>query len=173
MEKEITKQYYLNYASSRIELVVPKDQHTSDKDLRNKLRFLNLIKYNPNLFTNKDTGFLHIMGGEKSVLLTLSMGVLFALYRTKVNSLRQLSIREGIWMTNLYFVYGCAIGAFYSTCYFWRWQIHLNDVFANWLMNRYSGASELKRTNIYKFNEIPNSDECYNFSNKYFNHAHI
>lgn len=173
MEKEIIRPYFLNQYANRIELDVPKDAHTSDKDLRNKLRCLNLVKYNPNLFTNKDTGFLHIMGGEKAVITTLSMGLLFALYRSRVNLLRQSSIREGIWMINLYFVYGCALGAFYSACFFWRWQIHFNDINAHWLMKRYKGANELNRTNIYRFKDVPNGDECYNFSNKYFNHAHI
>lgn len=173
MDKELKNPYFLNHYANRLELDVPKDAHTSDKDLRNKLRSLNLVKYNPNLFTNKDTGFLHIMGGEKAVITTLSMGLLFALYRSRVNILRQSSIREGIWMVNLYFVYGCALGAFYSACFFWRWQIHFNDINAHWLMKRYKGANELNRTNIYRFKDIPNADECYNFSNKYFNHAHI
>lgn len=168
-----TQAFYINRNLNTINMDIPKDAYSEDKELKNKLRSFNLVKYNPNLFTNKDTGFLHIMGGDKSVILTLSMGLLFALYRTRVNKLRLSSIREGIWMVNTYFVYGCAVGAFYSACFFWRWQIHFNDINAHWLMKRYKGANELNRTNIYKFNDIPNADECYNFSNKYFNHAHI
>ena len=173
MNKEIIRPYYLNQYAAKMELDVPKDFAFTDKELKYKLRSLNLVKYNPNLFTNKDTGFLHVMGGEKSVITMLTMGLLSALYRTRVNVLRQSSIREGIWMVNLYFVYGAALGAFYSTCFFWRWQLHFNDINAHWLMKRYSGANELNRTNIYQFKDLPNADECYNFSNKYFNHAHI
>jgi len=173
MDKELSKAFYLNKHANQMQLEIPTDAHTADKDLRNKLRSINLVKYNPNLFTNKDTGFLHIMGGEKSVITTLSMGLLFALYRSRVNMLRQSSLREGIWMVNLYFVYGCTLGAFYSASFFWRWQMHFNDINAHWLMKRFKGANELNRTNIYRFKDFANADESYNYSNKYFNHAHI
>ena len=169
----ITRPFFLNQISNEVQLDIPKDFSIIDKELKFKLRSINLVKYDPNLFTNKNAGLLHILGGEKTVLVTLTTGLLFALYRTRVNLLRQSSIREGIWMANLYFVYGCTVGAFYSTCFFWRWQIHFNDINANWLMKRFKGSAELQRNNIYKFKDIPNADDCYNFSNKYFNHAHI
>jgi len=174
MQKEIVNPYFLNRVANSWDLDIPKDSATSDNDLKLKLRSIDLIKYNPNLFTNKQkNGFFNIIGGEKSIILTLSMGVLFSLYRFRLNSLRQSSHREGIWMYCTYFAYGSAMGAFYSACFFWRWQVHFNDIIANWILKRYKDSKELNRTNIYKYKELENHDECYNFSNKYFNHAHI
>lgn len=173
MTTKILGPHYLNSISNELQLNIPKDSYTADKDLKFKLRSINLVKYNPNLFTNKDTGFLEIMGGEKSAYLIIGTGLVFALYRNRLNMLRHSSIRHGIWMTNIYFIYGCAVGAFYSACFFWRWQMHFNDINAHWLIKRYNSSSELHRADIYKFKDIPNTDECYNFSNKYWNHAHI
>lgn len=172
MDNQVHRPFFLNTSSAKIEIHIPEDNYSQDKDLKYKLRSINLVKYNPNLFTNKDSGFTHIIGGNKAIFTMLTTGLLAAFYRSRVNVLRQSSIREGIWMINLYFLYGVAIGAFYSTCYFWRWQLHSNDITALYLMKRYKGSNELNRNNIYKYKDIPNADECYNFSNNYFNHAH-
>lgn len=172
MDNKTINPFFLNHLSQEIEIEIPRDTYTQDFQLKQKLRSLNLIKYNPNLFVNKENGFVDLMGGNKSLALTLGMGALFALYRRRVNSFRQMSTREGIWMVNLYFLYGAALGGFYSAVFFWKSQQHFNEIFAFYLMKRYKGSSELDRRNIYQYKDIPNGDDCYNFSNKFMNHAH-
>ena len=166
--------YYLNHLSSRLELNLQKETNTEDQQLKFKARSINLIKYNPNFFTNKkENAFTYIMGGNRSLITIGGMAALFAFYRGRANYLRQCSYREGIWLSVVYAFFGASMGTFYSLVYFWRWQLHLNDIWANYLLKRYKGADELDRTNIYQYNDVANRDECYNFSNKYFNHAHI
>lgn len=172
MDKKSFTPFYLNHSSQAIDLEVQKETLTQDENLRQKLRSLNLIKYNPNLFTNKETGFIDLLGGNKSLALILGMGFLFAGYRTRVNNLRQMSTREGIWMVNMYFVYGMTVGGFYSGVFFWKWQQHMNEVYSYYLMKRYGGAADLTRRNIYQYKDLPNGDDCYHFSNSFFNHAH-
>ena len=172
MDNKRIEPFFLNHRSQATELDIQRETLTQDENLRLKLRSINLIKYNPNLFTNKDSGFIELMGGNKSLALILGMGTLFALYRSRVNNLRLMSTREGIWMVNLYFLYGAAVGGFYSFVFFSRWQQYMNETYAFYLMKRYKGSNEITRRNIYQYKDIPNGDECYNFSNKFFNHAH-
>lgn len=172
MDRNLVNPFYINTSSQSCEIDIPKETNTQDNNLKLKARSLNLIKYNPNLFLNKDTGFIELIGGNKSVALMLGMGSLFALYRGRVNNFRQMSAREGIWMVNLYFVYGATVGGLYSLAFFSKWQQYLNEYFAFYLIGRYKGASELSRRNIYQYKDIPNGDECYHFSNSFSNYAH-
>ena len=172
MDKKTINSFYVSHSSQFFELDVQKETQVQDENLKQKLRSLNLIKYNPNLFVNKDSGFTDLIGGNKSIALILGMGSLFAIYRSRVNNFRQMSTREGIWMVNMYFVYGMAVGGFYSGVFFWKWQQHLNEIYSYYLLKRYNGSSDLSRKNIHQFKDIPNGDECYNYSNKFVNHAH-
>ena len=46
---------------------ITEDKYTEDNKLKYKLRSLNLIKYNPNLFTNRQE-FFYLIGGERTLL---------------------------------------------------------------------------------------------------------
>ena len=172
MDKKTINPFYLNPISQEINIEITKETSTQDENLKQKLRSLNLIKYNPNLFINKDSGFTDLIGGNKSLALILGMGSLFAAYRSRVNNFRQMSTREGIWMINMYFVYGMAVGGFYSAVFFWKCQQHMNEIYSYYLMKRYKGANDITRKNIYQFKDLPNGDDSYNYSNSFFNHAH-
>ena len=172
MDHKTVNPFFLNHSSQEINLEIPRETETQDQNLKQKLRSLNLMKYNPNLFVNKDSGFLDLIGGNKAIALILLNGLTFALYRSRVNTFRQMSTREGIWMVNLYFVYGAAVGGFYSSVFFWKWQQHMNEVYSYYLMKRYNGSADISRRNVYQYKDIPNGDECYNYSNKFSNHAH-
>lgn len=152
----------------------PVDTHTSDEDLKNKARHLNLIKYNPNLFTNRSgKQFREMIGGEKTFITTLGCGVIAFLYRKRVNTLRHVSTREGVWFNTFYFLFGTTIGAFYSAAFFFKWQVLFNEYFAHYLLKRYKGSADLNRTNIYALRNKENTDECYHFGNSFINNFHM
>ena len=140
--------------------------------MKYKIRSINLVKYNPNLFLNK-TGKYEMFGGDRTLITTLAMGTLFALYRKKVNTLRNCSVREGIWLTNLFFLYGGIVGLFYSSIYFFKWQVLLNGISAYYLLERYPSSASQKKKNIYRLKDVENKDECYNFSEGYFKSFHL
>jgi hypothetical protein len=153
---------------------VPHDNCTEDHTLKLKARSLNLIKYNPNLFTNRENGgFYYMVGGDPTMLTTIGCGVIAMLYRRKVNQLRQVPLREGIWYNTLFFLYGLSIGAFYSLIYFTRTQVLFNEIFAHYLMNRYKESKHLNRRNIYRLKDIENTDECYHFTSSFINNFHM
>jgi len=153
---------------------VSHDTYTDDSQLRLKARDLNLIKHNPNLFTNRSGAhFRYMVGGEKTILMTLGCGVLGLLYRRRVNALRGVSPREGVWFNTLYFLFGASLGTFYSSVFFFRWQVLFNDYFAHYLLKRYKGSAQLNRTNIYRLKDVENTDECYVFCDSYFNNFHM
>ena len=150
------------------------DGHTSDELLKHKARSMNLIKYNPNLFTNNKKGaFTEILGGSRAVFTVLLCGGLSLGYRFQVNKLRHLTTREGIWFCNVYFWYGCAIGVLYSQLFFWNWQRHFNDSCAGFLLKRHSASASLNNSNIYAMKDIENEDECYRFTGTYANSFHF
>lgn len=151
---------------------VPEDKYTEDHNLKYKVRTVNLIKYNPELFTNRGN-FGYVYGGEKSLLMTLGCATLGLLYRRRANFLRNVPTREGIWYNTAYFLFGASIGAFYSTCFFVRWQVVYNEYIAHFLMKRYKGSQDLHAKNIWRFRNIENKEECYNFSNSYANSFHL
>jgi hypothetical protein len=148
------------------------DSHTSDDLLKYKLRSINLIKHNPNLFVNRGS-FINVIGGEKTLITTLGLGVFAFLYRNRMNSARGIPIREGVWYSTIFFLYGSAIGAFYSCCYFMPLQVVLNEYFAHFLLKRYKGSGELSRHDIYRLRDVENTDECYVFTNSYANNFHM
>ena len=153
---------------------VVSDQCTSDELVKQKARSINLIKHNPNLFLNRSSeGLYEILGGHRSAVLTLACGVLALLYRKKVNSFRHIAPREGVWFNTLYFLFGTSVGAFYSCAFFLKWQVLFNDYFANFLLKRFKGSSELHRRNIYKLKDVENTDECYYFSDSFVNNFHL
>ncbi len=157
------------YASLR---PIPIDTDTSDEQLKYKIRSLNLIKHNPNIFTNRGN-FMETMGGMNTVIATLGFGALGVLYRTRVNALRNVSAREGMWLNTFYFLFGSAFGLGYSACYFMKTQMVMNDMFAHYLMKRYSGSADLKRRNVYALRDVENHDECYVFSSSFVNNFHM
>lgn len=155
------------------DLIVNKDSNVADSQLKYKLRSINLMKHNPNHFRNVGEGFYDLIGGNRTLFTTLGFGVVFMLYRVRANSLRKLSVREGIWMNNIYFWFGSSIGCLYSLAFFSKWQIFLNDYYANHLIKRFPESKLLKNQNIYALKDVPNEDDCYNFSNSFINSYHI
>ena len=152
----------------------PHDRHTEDSALKLKARSLNLIKHNPNLFTNRSrAGFYEMVGGHKSAITTLGLGALAMLYRRHVNVLRNVAPREGVWFNTLYFLFGASFGVFYSSVFFLKWQVLFNDYFANFLIKRYKGSGDLKSRNIYALKDVENTDECYVFSDSFINNFHM
>lgn len=150
------------------------DKHTDDSQVKLKARSMDLIKYNPNLFRNRSRAqFYEMMGGNRTGITIVGTGLLFSLFRMRANVVRHLSIREGIWFANMYFWFGAFIGTLYSAAYFVRWQQLMNDYCANYLLKRYKGCETLDRANIYRFKDIPNTNEFYVFSAKYANSYHV
>jgi hypothetical protein len=153
---------------------VENDKYIKDNELKLKLREINLIKHNPNLFTNRGSHELYDMiGGDKTALTILGCAALGFLYRTRCNQLRNVAKREGVWYSTLYLLYGMSLGIFYSSVYFVRWQVLLNEYFAFFLFKRFKGSNELDRKNIYHLKDVENSDECYRFSQSYANSYHM
>ena len=153
---------------------VETDKYTKDNELKFKLRDINLIKHNPNLFTNRGShGFYEMMGGDKTALTTLGFAALAFFYRARCNQLRNVTKREGVWYNTLYLLYGMSLGVFYSSVYFVRWQVLLNEYFAFFLFKRFNGSNELDRKNIYHLKDVENTDECYRFSQTYANSYHM
>ena len=120
---------------------VEHDGFTSDENIKLKSRSMNLIKHNPNLFINKESGsFTQIIGGWKAQATILLCGGLSCAYRFQVNKLRHIPTRESIWFLNVYFWYGLGLGFIYSGLFFWNWQRHFNDTCAHFLLKRFSGS---------------------------------
>jgi hypothetical protein len=158
------------YKSAYVE--VEQDKFTKDDEIKQKARNINLIKYNPNLFTNR-TDKYDMIGGNRTLLTVLGLGLAFGLYRRKANELRNVAKREGIWLTNFYALAGMGVGSIYSLIYFARWQVMFNDYCAHYLLNRYPDSQTLNKRNIYRLKDVPNTEECYVFSQKYGNTFHI
>ena len=152
---------------------VKNDEFTSDETLKLKARSINLLKHNPNLFKNTSEGLYYLLGGHRSLAMTLGCGIVALLYRRKANALRHLATREGIWFNTFYFLFGASVGAFYSCVFFLRWQVLFNDYFSNFLLKRYKSSKDLHRRNIYAFKDSPNTDECYQFSESFVNNFHL
>jgi len=169
----LTLPYYVEEEDKSV-IQVEHDGYTRDQDVKFKSRSMNLIKHNPNLFTNKESGsFTQIIGGARAFGTILLFGGLSFFYRFQANKLRHLSTRESIWFLNAYFWYGCGIGALYSGLYFWNWQRHFNDTCAHYLFKRYPASANLKRSNIYAIKDVENEDECYRFTSTYANSFHL
>ena len=153
---------------------VTQDPYTEDSLIKYRARSINLIKHNPNLFTNRSgAGFYDMVGGHKSGITTLAFGALAMAYRRQVNIIRHVAPREGIWFNTFYFLYGASFGAFYSAAFFLKWQVLFNEYFAHFLIKRYKGSGDLKRKNIYALKDVENSDECYVFSDSFINNFHM
>jgi hypothetical protein len=151
---------------------VENDKFTKDEDIKQKARSMNLIKYNPQLFTNR-TDKYEMIGGNRTLLTVLGLGAIFGVYRLKSNTARGIAKREGIWLANIYALGGMGVGAAYSFLYFVKWQVLFNDYCANYLLNRYPDSQAMNKRNIYRLKDVPNEEECYVFSQKYGNTFHI
>lgn len=149
-----------------VKVHIPLDIKTSDEHLKYKLRDINLIKHNPNLFTNKGQ-FIDMLGGERTMATCATTTILFYLYRLQANSLRKFSFREGLWMKHYFAMYGFAFGLLYSSIFFFQHQRIMNDIIANFLLKRFKGSMDLDRKHIWEIRNIPNDDECYYFTTTY------
>jgi len=155
-------------------MVIENDKFTADELLKFKVRSLNLIKHNPNLFVNRGNGsFTEILGGNRALVTIATCGVAALLYRMRVNQIRKLSTKEGTWFMTVYLFYGMSLGATYSVAYFTNWQRLFNDYVATFLLQRYPASKEQKRSNIYQLKDLMNDDECYYFTSNYANSFHI
>ena len=150
---------------------VLEDNCKEDEKLKFKLRSLNLIKYNPNLFTNRGS-FLDVVG-ERSLITVGVFALGFFLYRRRVNALRGFKHRESIWNNVIYSFYGAGFGALYSSLFFVRWQVLANDFFAQYLFKRYKGSNEIQTKHIYHLKDEECREDVYNFSNGFFRSYHI
>lgn len=153
---------------------VVEDKYISDNLLKYKLRDINLIKYNPNLFTNREKGnFYELMGGNRAALTILTCALLGVFYRRTANIKRGISYRIGVWNMNIHFWMGTAFGVFYSSIFFANSQVLLNDYFAHFLLKRYSSCVTLDRKNIWRYKNIVNDDEHYHYTSTFMNYAHL
>jgi hypothetical protein len=143
-----------------VKISIPVDTNTDDESLKYKIRDINLVKHNPNIFTNKGQ-FLDMIGGEKTIAFTSATTLIFYLYRWRANNIRKLSFREGLWMKHFFAMYGFAFGLFYSSIFFFQHQRIYNDMTANFLLKRFKGSKDLDRKHIWAIRDIPNDDECY------------
>lgn len=164
--------YFIHTNNPNLKADAQPDKHTEDHQLKYKLRTLNLIKHNPNLFTNREGAF-ELLGGYRTLITTLLFGGVFAAYRHRANALRGISVREGIWFTNVYFLFGSSIGLLYSSAFFLQWQILLNDYYSQFLFKRYKASAGQSKQNIYQLRNVENEDECYQFSTSYANSYHM
>ena len=151
---------------------VEEEKYTHDDQLKLKLRDINLIKHNPNLFTNRNGAF-DLLGGWKTTAIIFGTAILLSFYSKKANSIAGIRYREGWWNRNLHFLLGGALGTAYSFLYFVKWQVLINDYFAQFLLKRFKDAKNVNRSNIWKLRNEENKDDCYNFTNSYFNTYHI
>ena len=142
------------------------NESITDNKLKTKLRDINLIKYNPTLFTNRGE-FLEVLGGEKSLCLILGLAGLFYVYRVKVNPTRGIKPGHGVAYNLIYAGLGGLIGGFYSFLYTVPQQRLLNDYIAQYLFKRYPESKKIVRTNLWKYNNIPNDDSAYYYTSKY------
>jgi hypothetical protein len=159
--------YYRN-----LDIKVTPDAYTSDENVKQKFRSVNLIKYNPHLFTNR-TDKYEMMGGDRTLFTTLALGTLFLLYRRKVNQVRELAKREGIWLYNIWFLYGSSVGLFYSAIYFFKWQMIMNGMTAYYLLERHPKSASINRKNIYRLKDKENTDESYRFTDGFKKTFHL
>lgn len=157
---------------NNLDVDVQPDKYTDDSNVKYKLRSLNLIKHNPNFFTNKGN-FLEIIGGNKTLLFALAGGLIGKFYRRGVNVSRNIPYRMGIWNSNIQFLVGTAMGSFYGIYLFGNSQLLLNDYFAQCLFVRYPDCKKIERTHIYSLKNQINNDEHYYFTQKYLNTYHI
>lgn len=150
------------------------DKHTSDDQLKQKIRSMNLIKYNPNLFTNRNKGeFYEMMGGHRTAIFVLSGGLLGYFYKHQTNKLFGVPKRIGVWNKNFSFALGAGIGLVYSLLLFVDTQRFFNDYIAHCLFKRYPESKDLDTKNIWNFNDIENDYECYYYTKTYLNTAHV
>jgi hypothetical protein len=156
----------------KYEVNVDQDKHTTDDKLKLKLRDLNLIKHNPNLFTNRGE-FFDVYGGSRSLLISSSFALAFYLYRKKANSLRGIKIRHGVIYNNVYAFFGFLVGNVYAASFFTPTQRLANDYNAQFLFKRYKDSKNLNRSNIWAMRDHENDDECYHFTSSYFNTFHF
>jgi len=156
---------------SSVPFNLPEDKYTNDSLLKQKLRSINLIRHNPNIFTNREGAF-ELLGGYRSLATTLTFGGLAVLYRIQANRLRGIKYRMGMRNNYNFFLFGSMIGALYSTLFFVDFQVLMNDYFAQSLFKRYPDSAKLSRNNIWLLRNKENDDECYYFTNSYMNTYH-
>lgn len=159
--------------SDAVGIPIEQDAFVQDRQLKYKLRSINLMKHNPSLFVNRGSGLYEMIGGDRTAMTVLGCGVAMLLYRMRANKLRLVSTREGIWFNNVYFWFGTLLGSFYSACFFFKWQIFLNDYYGNFLLNRFADSKQLHRRDIYRLKDKQNEDECYAFSQSFINSYHM
>lgn len=161
---------------NNVKLPVPsvEEKHSQDHELKHKLRSVNLIKYNPNLFANREKGdFYQIIGGHRTALTMLTWAALFVAYRQRANSVNKTAFRLGVWNKNISFWAGMATGAVWSTLFFVNWQRLGNDYLAHFLFKRYPACKELNRSDIWAYRNTENNDEHYYFTSSFINNAHL
>lgn len=163
---------YLKFSPNNLEMDVQPDRFTDDSNVKYKLRSLNLIKHNPNFFTNKGN-FLEVIGGYRTLLFALAGGLLGKFYRRGVNLSRNVPHRMGIWNSNIQFLVGASVGTFYGMYLFSNFQMLLNDYFAQCLFARYPDCKKIETSHIYSLRNQINNEEHYYFTKKYLNTYHI
>jgi len=160
--------------SKKTPFVIEEDKTTTTDDkLKLKLRDLNLIKHNPNVFTNREGGVYNILGGNRMALFTLLGGFSAYYYRHQANVTRGVSKRIGIWNKNIAFIYGATLGFLFSVGNFGKTQILMNDYYAQCLFKRFPDSKKLTTDNLWQKRNIKNNDDCYYFTKSYLNTYHI
>lgn len=152
---------------------VEKDKYTSDADVSQKLRSVNLIKYNPELFRVRKDTLYDVLGGHKSLVTTLSFTALFVLFRKRACHLRGISQRQGVWKSYFFGTIGFFTGGFYSSLFFMKTQVFLNDYVALFLTKRYKDSKNLNTKDIYRLKDKECELDEYHHSSSFFKTFHI
>ena len=155
------------------QITLEPEKHSADKELKYKVRDINLMMYNPNLFLNRDGGFFEIIGGYKTLSSIFGFGFAGVLYRERSNA--NLGIRKtyGGWGKNITFFAGASMGLVFSALFFAQTQQLFNDYTALFLLKRYPGAKTIDRKDIWLQRHKLNDDEHYYFTSSYMNTYHM
>ena len=151
------------------------DKYTADNQLKFKLRSTNMIKYNPNLFRNRQRNgdFYQMIGGDKGVIATLGFGAGGMIYRMKSNQIHGIKRMSGGWGRNITFAATAGMGFVFNIMFLANQQQFMNDYNSLFLMKRFKGSSNLTRSNIWLQRFKENNDECYYFTSSYMNTYHM
>jgi hypothetical protein len=163
---EIITKPILEVDNRAVKVTIPVDRNTADDQLKLKIRDINLIKHNPNHFTNRGQ-FTEMLGGQKTQITVLVSTLGFYFYRWQANRLRHFSFREGLWMKHYWAMTGFAYGLFLSSVFFFQHQRIMNDIVSNHLLKRFKDSQQLDRKHIWEIRDIPNDDDCYHFTSTF------
>ena len=156
-------------------MTVGADKYTADNQLKFKLRSIDMVKNNPNLFRNRERNgdFYEMLGGHKGAITTLGFGIVGIWYRMMSNQTHGVGKMSGGWGRNITFFATAGMGFVFNLMFFADTQQMSNDYNSVFLMKRYPGSANLTKSNIWLQRHKENNDECYYFTSSYMNTYHM